>query len=49
MTEVAQKTLEISAAVLNDARPNYFEDKVLALLKLKNEKWKKMMAVPENM
>jgi hypothetical protein len=31
-----------------DARANWFEEKVLTALKIKNDKWKKMLAIVEN-
>jgi dynein heavy chain len=32
-----------------DARINWFEDRVCNALKIKNDKWKKMTQVPENL
>ena len=32
-----------------DARINWFEEKVCAALKIKNDKWKKMTAAQENL
>ena len=31
-----------------DPRINWFDDRVIQALKIKSEKWKKMLALPEN-
>lgn len=41
---------ETQAVVIQvDARINWFEDKVCAALKIKNDKWKRMTAAQENL
>ncbi len=32
-----------------DARGNWFEERVVNALKIKNDKWKKLISTPENM
>lgn len=37
----------VSVPAVFDPRTNWFEERVLSILKLKNDKWKKLLATPE--